>query len=129
MSAYSLVNHTVMVVEDSADTRNVLRVSLQEWGYGVVTAENGQQAVELARRACPNLILMDLNLPLMDGLEATQQIRECREICKDVPILALTAYDTYGMKDAALEAGCNGYITKPVDFDRLNSIVSRVLYC
>ena len=118
-----------MLVEDSADTRQVLSLSLQEWGYGVVTAENGREAVEIARKKCPDLILMDLNLPLMDGLAATEQIRECQELCKDVPILALTAYDTYGMKDAALEAGCNGYITKPVDFERLSNIVSRVLYC
>ena len=123
------VGFTIMLVEDSVDTRYVLSLYLQEQGYNVVTAENGEVAVEVARKKCPDLILMDLNLPLMDGLAATEQIRECKGLCQDVPILALTAYDTYGMKDAALEAGCNGYITKPMDFERLNNIVSRVLYC
>ena len=123
------VGFTIMLVEDSVDTRYVLSLYLQEQGYSVVTAENGEVAVEVARKNCPDLILMDLNMPLMDGLAATEQIRECQDLCKDVPILALTAYDTYGMKDAALEAGCNGYITKPMDFERLNNIVSRVLYC
>lgn len=85
--------------------------------------------MRLARKSCPDLILMDLNLPFMDGLAATERIRDCKELCNEVPILAITAHDVYGMKDAALEAGCNGYITKPLDFDRLKEIVSRVLYC
>jgi two-component system, cell cycle response regulator DivK len=118
-----------MVVEDSADTRNVISLTLQEQGYGVITARNGQEAVDIARKSCPDLILMDLNMPFMDGLTATEQIRGCEELCREVPILAITAYDAYGMKDAALEAGCNGYILKPLDLDRLNDIVGRVLYC
>ena len=125
----NIYDRTVMVVEDSPDTRQILCLTLWEQGYKVIAAEDGNKAVEMARKSCPDLILMDLNLPSMDGLAATEQIRDCREVCSDVPILAITAHDVYGMKEAALEAGCNGYITKPVDFDRLKEIVGRVLNC
>jgi two-component system cell cycle response regulator DivK len=93
-----------------------------------VTATNGREAVDVALSSRPDLILMDLNMPRMDGLAATEQIREHEELRK-VPILAVTAYDTYGMKDAALEAGCNGYIKKPIDFKRLDNILRRILLC
>ena len=122
------LDRTVMVVEDSDDIRIMLRRSLELSGYRVIEAVNGQQAVEMVRQNCPDLILMDLNMPLMDGLAATEQIRQCREVCENVPILAMTAYDTYGMKEAALEAGCDGYLTKPLDFDRLEKIISRILF-
>jgi two-component system cell cycle response regulator DivK len=119
---------TILVVEDSKDTRNVLSFSLTRNGYKVVTAANGKEAVEVALSVRPDLILMDLNMPQMDGLEATEHIREHDELRK-VPILAVTAYDTYGMKEAALEAGCNGYIKKPIDFKRLDNILRRILLC
>lgn len=116
-----------MVAEDYADTRTMMRKLLEMNGYEVVEAANGQEAVELVRQDCPDLILMDLNMPLMDGLAATEQIRECRDLCQNVTILAITAHDTYGMKEAALEAGCNGYLTKPIDFDHLQKVINRIL--
>ncbi len=119
---------TILVVEDSKDTRDVLSFSLMRNGYKVVTAVNGDEAVDVALRERPDLILMDLNMPLMDGLTATEQIRGHEELRK-VPVLAVTAYDTYGMKEAALEAGCNGYIKKPIDFKRLDNILRRILLC
>lgn len=119
---------TILIVEDSKDTRNVLSFSLTRNGYKVATAVNGEEAVEVALSVRPDLILMDLNMPQMDGLEATKHIREHDELRK-VPILAVTAYDTYGMKEAALEAGCNGYIKKPIDFKRLDNILRRILLC
>lgn len=119
--------YTIVVAEDFDDTRAMIRRALEMSGYQVVEATNGQEAVEIVQQECPDLILMDLNMPRMDGLNATEQIRECRTICNDVPILAITAYDTIGMKDAALKAGCSGYITKPLDFDRLEKIISRIL--
>lgn len=119
--------YTIMVAEDYADTRTMMRKLLEMNGYEVVEAANGQEAVELVRQDCPDLILMDLNMPLMDGLAATEQIRECRELCQKVTILAITAHDTYGMKEAALEAGCNGYLTKPIDFDHLQKVINRIL--
>lgn len=119
---------SILVVEDSNDTRNVISFSLTKYGYKVLTAVNGQEAISVALLERPDLILMDLNMPLMDGLAATEQIRKHRELRK-VPILAVTAHDTYGMKEAALEAGCNGYIKKPIDFNRLDMILRRILSC
>ena len=126
MDQKAKTHSTVLVVEDTVDTRHVLGLTLLEQGYRVLTATNGREAVEVALRERPDLILMDLNLPQMDGLMATALIRSHEEL-RRVPILAITAYDTYGMKEAALEAGCNGYITKPLDFDRLEKILRD--YC
>ena len=116
-----------MVAEDFDDTRLMMRNLMEMSGYEVVEEANGQEAVEPVKEGCPDLILMDLNMPLMDGPEATEQIRQCGNLCRKVTILALTAHDTYGMKEAALEAGCNGYLTKPIDFDRLQKIIDRIL--
>ena len=119
---------TILLVEDSEDSRQVISVSLREKGYQVVLAVNGQEAVNVALNARPDIILMDLNLPIVDGFAATEQIRQ-HPALSNIPILAITAYDTYGMKDAALEAGCDGYISKPLDFDRLDEILRRILTC
>lgn len=119
--------YTILIAEDFDDTRSMIKRMLQTNGYHVVEAANGQEAVELTRGDCPDLILMDLNMPLMDGLEATEQIRQCRDLCSGVVILAVTAHDTYGMKEAALEAGCDGYLTKPLDFKNLGKILDRLL--
>ena len=116
-----------MVAEDFDDTRVMMRKMLELNGYEVVEATNGQEAVELVWQQCPDLILMDLNMPLMDGLAATEQIRQCKELCKEVTILAITAHDTLGMKEAALEVGCDGYLTKPIDFDHLQKIIDRIM--
>lgn len=118
---------TVLVVEDFEDSRRMIKSFLEMEDYCVVEAIDGQEAVEIAQQECPDLILMDLNLPQLDGLEATKQIREGDERCKDVPIVAITAHDTYGMKEAALETGCNAYIAKPIDFGELNRVVRQVL--
>jgi two-component system cell cycle response regulator DivK len=121
-----ILTPTVLVVEDDKDTRITLRLNLLMRGYRVVEATNGQEAVGLAHRACPDLILMDLGLPLMDGLAATRLIRAMTKLCK-VPIVAITAYDAFGMKEAALEAGCDEYIVKPIDFDRLDDLLRSLL--
>lgn len=129
-STHSLANaHTILVVDDSDDIRLMTRVMLEAHGYQVSEASNGKEAVEIARSACPSLILMDLNMPVMDGLTATEQIRRHREECKEVPILATTANESSHMKKAALEAGCDGYINKPFDFDKLITILRSVLNC
>ena len=118
---------TVLVVEDSDDIRTTLRHFLQMKGYAVAEAVNGQEAVDFVDRRCPDLILMDLNMPVMDGLAATERIRQCREICKRVPIIAATAFDTYGMKEAALAAGCTDYILKPIEFEKLDEMIRLIL--
>ena len=117
---------TVLVVEDTIDTRLVVSLSLQHEGFSVVTAANGEEAVELATRALPDIILMDLNMPRCDGLAATRRIRRQPEM-RDVPILAVTAYDTLGMREAAFEAGCDEYITKPIDIEQLNNMLGHIL--
>lgn len=118
---------TILIAEDSADTRAVLGRALASYGYRVVEAEDGREAVELAQSECPDLIVMDLNMPVMDGLAATERIRELRERCGDVPIVAATAFDTYGMREAALEAGCTAYLLKPLDLDEFETLVARLL--
>lgn len=118
---------TVLVVDDFEDSRLVLRRMLEASDYSVIEAADGREAVETARRQCPDLVLMDLNMPLVDGLAATKQIRECEDACRDVPIVAFTAFDTFGMKEAALEAGCDDYLAKPFDFDRLEKVLRRCL--
>lgn len=118
---------TILVVDDSADTRAVLCRTFAGRGYRIVEAADGREAVEVALRERPDLILMDLNMPVMDGLAATEQIRELREKCGDVAIVAVTAFATYGMKEAATEAGCDAYLLKPLALGELEELVERLL--
>lgn len=117
---------TVLVVEDFDETRFMIKVSLELRGYRVVEAVNGQQAVEVARRERPDLILMDLSLPLMDGFAATRVIREEAGL-SEVPIVAVTAHATAEYRVKALAAGCDEYLTKPVDFARLEDLMEGLL--
>ena len=96
-------------------------------GCRVVEADNGKEAVTLIQRRCPDLVLMDLHLPLMSGLDATKQIRQNRYSGNDLPIVAITAHDGSGVKESALNAGCNDYLTKPIDFDRLEKTMRQIL--
>lgn len=118
---------TILVVDDFDDGRLVLRRMLESHGFNVSEAANGEEAVESVRRHCPDLILMDLNMPRMDGLMAARKIRECKELCAGVPMVAVTAYDTYGMKEAAEEAGCDAYVAKPVDQAEFDRTLRRLL--
>ena len=117
---------TVMVVEDFEDNRFMMRRVLEMSGYRVLEAVNGEEAVELAHRERPQLILMDLSLPQLDGLAATRRIRQYPDM-KDVPIVAVSAHDTADFHADALAAGCNDYVTKPIDFDQLEALLSRLL--
>jgi CheY-like chemotaxis protein len=117
----------VLVVDDFADTRAMLRRTLEAAGYRVAEAVDGEQAVAAARRACPDLILMDLNMPRLDGLEAARRIRALKGECAGVPIIAVTAFDTYGMRQAALDAGCDDYLMKPLDTAELDAVLGRLL--
>ena len=123
----SLKQKTILVAEDSADTRAVLLRVLVSDGYRVVEAADGREAVELAVSECPDLVVMDLNMPVMAGLAAIERIRELKDRCGDVPVVAVTAFDTYGMKEAAFEAGCNAYLLKPLVLDELESVVAALL--
>ena len=119
---------TVLVVEDSDDTRAIIRLELERWGYKVLEAANGREALEVVEGLRPDLILMDLNMPEVDGLTAAQAIRHYDEKCSGVPIVAVTAYDTFGIEEAAREAGCDAYIRKPLDMPQLEKTVSGLLY-
>jgi CheY-like chemotaxis protein len=117
---------TVLVVEDFDETRFVLKLSLELRGYRVLEALNGQEAVEIARREPLDLILMDLSLPVLDGFAATRRIRE-EARSRHVPIVAVTAHATAEYRVKALAAGCNEYVTKPIDFDKLGHLLNRLL--
>jgi CheY-like chemotaxis protein len=116
----------ILVVDDSAVNVAVISLDLQQQGYRVVTASNGEDAVTIATQTMPNLILMDINLPTLDGLGATRRIRDTDGL-RDVPIVAITAFGTEGFQRAAYDAGVSGYLTKPIDFDRLHLLIARLL--
>jgi len=115
----------VLVVEDFEDNRFMMRRLLEMSGYRVVEAVNGNQAVEAAAREQPDIILMDLSLPLLDGLAATRRIRE-QQNARRVPIVAVSAHDSADFHAEALAAGCNEYVTKPIDFDQLVQLLERL---
>ena len=117
---------TIMVVEDYDDTRVLLRKSLETLGYSVVEASNGQEAVDIADRTRPDLILMDLDLPILDGIAATQCIRQKPELTS-VPIVAVTAYPMSYSHVKAFAKGCDEYMRKPIDMTELERIVARYL--
>ena len=117
---------TVLVVEDFEDNRFMMRRLLEMSGYRVVEAVNGEQAVEVAASERPDLILMDLSLPKLDGLAATRRIRQSGGL-GEVPIVAVSAHDTSDFHADALAAGCNEYVTKPIDFDQLESLLKKLL--
>ena len=126
MAEKSGAGRTVLVVEDFEDNRFMMRRLLEMSGYRVIEAVNGSQAVEAAVGERPDLILMDLSLPVLDGLAATRRIRQENGLGR-VPIVAVSAHDSADFHTEALAAGCNEYVTKPIDFDRLVQILDRLL--
>lgn len=116
----------VLLVEDTEDNRQMMRKLLEMSGFQVVEATNGKEAVEVASKVRPQIILMDLSLPFIDGIAATRQIRSLPGMGK-VPIIAVSAHDTADFHSDALNAGCNAYITKPIDYPQLESIVNGLL--
>ena len=119
-------DRTILIVEDSDDARYFMRLALEQLGYLVVEAENGARAVEVAERERPDIILMDLSLPIMDGLEATQKIRE-RAGSNGTPIIAVTAHQETDFRAGAKAAGFDAYVTKPIDIDFLNDLIKGLL--
>ena len=120
-SASAILYPSVLVAEDSEDTRIMLKRAFELKGYRVYEAEDGQQALEMARRFRPSLMVVDLNMPVLDGLETIKNFRKLEDEREHVPIIVITAYDVYGLEEAALEVGCNVYLSKPLDledFDR-----------
>jgi len=114
------------LVEDTEDNRFMMRRLLEMTGYRVVEAMNGEEAVKLAKAEAPQLILMDLSLPVIDGLAATRLIRNDPDL-QLTPIIAVSAHDTSDFQLEAIEAGCNSYVTKPIDFNELEVLIAHLL--
>jgi len=104
----------------------MLKRALEIKGYRVLEAKNGREALEITSRHQPNLIIMDLNMPVLDGLETIKYVRMMQGVAKHVPIVAMTAYDVYGMEEACHEAGCNEYISKPLDLGDLDKALKSL---
>ena len=108
----------ILLVEDNEMNRDMLSRRLLRRGYEVVIATDGQQGVDLAGTCAPNVILMDMSLPVIDGWEATRRIK-ANDATKQIPVIALTAHAMAGDREQALAAGCDDYDTKPIDLARL----------
>jgi CheY-like chemotaxis protein len=108
----------ILLVEDNEMNRDMLSRRLERRGFEVVVAVDGQQGVDLARTHLPELILMDMSLPVVDGWEATRQIK-ADPVTSAIPVIALTAHAMAGDRQRALDAGCDDYDTKPIEFPRL----------
>ncbi|HVF09813.1 MAG TPA: response regulator [Abditibacteriaceae bacterium] len=128
----SLVSHrlqaapTIMVVEDDADNRLMMKMLLGMRGYRVVEAANGQEAIEVAERERPQMAIMDLQLPRLNGLAVTRHLRQHAELGA-IPIIIISGHDLTHHRPLALAAGCNEYLGKPIDFDLLENTLGRLL--
>ena len=116
----------VLLVEDNEMNRDILSRRLSRRGYVVVFAMDGVQGIEMARSEKPDIILMDMSLPVMDGWEATRHVKS-DDAMRNVPVIALTAHTMSGDREKALAAGCDDYDTKPVELDRLIGKIERLL--
>jgi CheY-like chemotaxis protein len=117
---------TILVVEDYEDTSLAMRLALERKGYHILEASDGAQAVETAARERPDVVLMDLNLPVLDGFGAAASIRSNPEL-KDMVIVAITAHHDSDLRARAVAAGCNAFVTKPIDFDWLGELIPNLL--
>lgn len=117
---------TILVAEDSADSREMMQVLLESKGYHVVSAQTGIQAMEVAVTSHPDALLLDLELPKLDGLTITRNLRLHPKF-KSVPIIIVSGHDPSRYRQAALDAGCDDYLLKPINFDHLNKLLDRVV--
>ena len=118
--------YTILVVEDTRDTLELIRFMLEFEGYRVVEAENGRDAVEMARRERPDAVVMDMSLPMMDGCQTTRCIRGEPGMAA-VPIIACTAHNRWEWRGKAIIAGCTDFLTKPIESKGLMTMLSRYL--
>ena len=116
----------ILLVEDNEMNRDMLSRRLERRGYQVIIAVDGQQGVDLAKSETPELILMDMSLPVIDGWEATRQLK-AMDSMKGIPVIALTAHAMSGDREKALEAGCDDYDTKPIELPRLLGKIEALL--
>jgi CheY-like chemotaxis protein len=120
-----IMNKKVLIAEDYRDAREMMKYLLEFYGYDVLEASDGDEAVKNAKQYHPDLILMDLMMPRMDGLTATRLIRENKSL-ENVPIIALTALGN-AVEEVAIASGCNEVVEKPMDFNRLEPLLSQYL--
>jgi two-component system cell cycle response regulator DivK len=119
-------DRTILIVEDSDDARYLMRLALENLGYLIIEAENGAKAVEIAQAERPDIILMDLGLPIMDGIKAAEKIR-ATEGLDGIPIIAVTAHQETDFRAGAKAAGFDAYVTKPIEIDSLNELINGLL--
>jgi two-component system, cell cycle response regulator DivK len=119
-------NATILYVEDNLDNRTLVRRILMAEGYTLIEAMNATQALDILQTTRPNLILMDINMPDMDGYSLTAKIKKTPGL-ESIPIVAMTANVMRGDRERSLEAGCDGYIQKPIDIDKLPDQVEHFL--
>ncbi len=117
---------TIMVVDDFDDTRLMLKLWLEKKGYRILEAENGEEAVDLANREHPDLIIMDIEMPYADGLDATRRIRE-HQALRETPIVAVSAYGADEYRVRALAAGCNEYVSTPFEPAALEQLIRNLI--
>jgi len=116
----------VMVVEDNEKNRKLMRVVLKAKGYNVIEAETGEEALNILRNQKPDIILMDIQLPGIDGITLIKQIKATTTL-KDIPIIAVTAYAMKGDEEKIMEAGCDAYVSKPINTQELPLIVEKYI--
>lgn len=128
MSKLTSTKITILVAEDDEDNRFIMKTLLEMRGYHVVTAANGYEALAQTERERPDLILMDLRMPLLNGLATTRQLRQHTDArLRQLPVIALSAYDPAQHRAVAIAAGCNEYVTKPIDYDGLEKLIETFL--
>lgn len=120
------MGYTILVVEDHADSRELMKLVLQHEGYTVLEARNGAVAVEIAEREQPDAILMDMSLPALDGCQATRLMRQLPGL-RTTPIIACTAYNRWDWKARAIVAGCTDFLTKPLQANLLLKMLTNYL--
>ena len=116
----------ILVVEDDPLILRIVALRLQGQGYEVLTATDGEEALDMATRERPDLIIMDIQLPKLNGLEVTRKLRG-NVAFSQIPIIALTAYAMKGDKERAIEAGCDAYLSKPIDTRQLPGMIAEML--
>ncbi|MBM4277527.1 MAG: response regulator [Deltaproteobacteria bacterium] len=120
------MNKKILIVEDNPQNMRLTEMVLSAESYTLLEATNGEEALEVAKEECPDLIIMDVQLPKMSGLEVTRKLREIPEFSR-TPIIAITAYAMKGDKEKALDAGCNAYLSKPISARDLPNLIAKML--
>jgi len=120
------MNERILIVEDNSQNMRLIEMTLRAKGYALLKASDGEEALDVAVRERPDLIIMDIELPKMSGLEVTTKLRSTA-VFSHVPIVAITAYAMKGDKEKAIEAGCDAYLSKPINTRELPEVIAQML--